>query len=140
MSNRNPRDLWHILDKAFQEQFKSNPMSAISDEAVRRAVDRFVKEFNYYEYYPRKANARSTTMDVFKYLKHLQKLDGHRFTKDKFSTSAGTGSSTNNYVVAMENMGLIRNTNDKASGGAVLYEIADPKVRYAMSNSLTIGS
>jgi len=138
MCNRNPRDLWHIMDKAFQEQFKLDPTTKISDEAIALAVRRFVREFNYYEYYPRKSNARANTMDVYRYIKHLQKLDDFRFTKDRLNTAAGTGGSTNNYVVAMENMGLIRNTHEKAQGGAVLYEIADPKVRYAMQNSLQL--
>lgn len=139
MCNRNPRDLWHILNKSFEEQFKSDPHSSISDEAISSAIDRFVKEFNYYEYYPRKSNARANSMDIIKYIKHLQKLDSDKFTKDKLNTMAGTGGSTNNYVVAMENMGLIRNSNEKAQGGAVLYEIIDPKVRYAMQNNITIG-
>ncbi len=138
MCNRNPRDLWHIMDKAFQEQFKLDPTTKISDEAIALAVRRFVSEFNYYEYYPRKSNARANTMDVYRYIKHLQKLDDLRFTKDRLNTVAGTGGSTNNYVVAMENMGLIRNTHEKAQGGAVLYEIADPKVRYAMQNALQL--
>lgn len=138
MCNRNPRDLWHIMDKAFQEQFKLNPTTTIGDEAIDLAIKRFVKEFNYYEYYPRKSNARANTMDVYKYIKHLQKLDNPRFTKDRLNTLAGTGGSTNNYVIAMENMGLIRNTQEKAQGGAVLYEIADPKVRYAMQNGLQL--
>lgn len=138
MCNRNPRDLWHLMDKAFQEQFRIDPSRPISDEAIELAVRRFVREFNYYEYYPRKSNARANTMDVYKYIKHLQKLDDTRFTKDKLNTLAGTGGSTNNYVVAMENMGLIRNTNEKAQGGAVVYEIADPKVRFGMQNGLQI--
>lgn len=138
MCNRNPRDLWHIMDKAFQEQFKLDPTSKISDKAIALAIRRFVREFNYYEYYPRKSNARANTMDVYRYIKHLQKLDDLRFTKDRLNTLAGTGGSTNNYVVAMENMGLIRNTNEKAHGGAVLYEIADPKIRYAMQNGLQL--
>lgn len=138
MANRNPRDLWHLLNRSFEEQFKLNPEKAISDEAVAAAIKRFVREFNYYEYYPRKSNARANTMDVYKYIKHLQKLDTVRFTKDKLNTVAGTGGSTNNYVVAMENMGLIRNSNEKAQGGAVLYEIVDPKVRYAMQMEIQI--
>lgn len=138
MCNRNPRDLWHIMDKSLQEQFRLDPSQKISDAAITFAVRRFVTDFNYYEYYPRKSNARANTMDVYKYIKHLQKLDDTRFTKDKLNTVAGTGGSTNNYVVAMENMGLIRNTNEKAQGGAVVYEIADPKVRYAMQNGLQI--
>lgn len=140
MCNRNPRDLWHLMDKAFQEQFKLDPSQKITDTAIAAAVQRFVSEFNYYEYYPRKSNARANTMDVYKYIKHLQKLDDTRFTKDKLNTLAGTGGSTNNYVVAMENMGLIRNTKEKAQGGAVMYEIADPKVRFAMQNGLQIAN
>lgn len=139
MCNRNPRDLWHILNKAFEEQFKINPSSSIEDQAIYAAIDRFVKEFNYYEYYPRKSNSRANSMDIIKYIKHLQKLDSHKFTKDKLNTMAGTGGSTNNYVVAMENMGLICNSNEKAQGGAVVYEIVDPKVRYAMQNNISIG-
>ncbi|MEA9844388.1 P-loop ATPase, Sll1717 family [Xanthomonas campestris] len=138
MCNRNPRDLWHIMDKAFQEQFKIDPMSKICDQAIDLAIRRFVIEFNYYEYYPRKSNARANTMDVYKYIKHLQKLDNSRFTKDRLNTVAKTGGSTNNYVIAMEHMGLIRNTKEKVNGGAVLYEIADPKVRYAMQNGLQL--
>lgn len=139
MCNRNPRDLWHLLDKSFQEQFRIDPSRKIGDEALSAAIRRFVLEFNYYEYYPRKSNARANTMDVYKYIKHLQKLDSPMFTKDKLSTSAGTGGSTNNYVVAMENMGLIKSTSEKAQGGAVIYEIADPKVRFAMQHGLQIG-
>lgn len=138
MSNKNPRDLWHLMDKSFQEQFKLDPTQNISNEAIMLAVRRFVIEFNYYEYYPKKSNARANTMDVYKYIKHLQKLDDTRFTKDRLNTLAGTGGSTGNYVVAMENMGLISNTNEKMQGGAVLYEIADPKVRFAMKNGLQI--
>lgn len=138
MCNRNPRDLWHIMDKSFQEQFKLDPTKAIGDEAIASAVQRFVTEFNYYEYYPKKSNSRANSMDVYKYIKHLQKLDSARFTKDRLNTVAGTGGSTNNYVVAMENMGLIRNTKEKAQGGAVIYEIADPKIRFAMENGLQI--
>lgn len=138
MCNRNPRDLWHIMDKAFQEQYKLDKNSGIGDKAIAMAIHRFVKEFNYYEYYPRRSNARANTMDVYKYIKHLLKLDNPRFTKDRLNTLAGTGGSTNNYVVAMENMGLIRNTQEKAQGGAVVYEIADPKVRYAMQNNIQL--
>lgn len=139
MCNRNPRDLWHILNKAFEEQFSIDRNSKIGNQAISEAIRRFVTEFNYYEYYPKKSNSRSNSMDVYKYIKHLQKLDSTRFTKDKLNTMAGTGGSTNNYVVAMENMGLVRNTNEKGHSGAVLYEIVDPKVRYAMQHNITIG-
>jgi uncharacterized protein (DUF2249 family) len=138
MCNHNPRDLWHLLNMAFEEQFRIDPEQKIGDDAVSTAIRRFVREFNYYEYYPRKSNARANTMDVYKYIKHLQRLDSVKFTKDKLNTLAGTGGSTNNYVVAMENMGLIRNTSEKAQGGAVIYEINDPKVRYAMQYGIQI--
>lgn len=138
MCNRNPRDLWHILNKAFEEQYRIDHNKKITDQAIASAVKRFVTEFNYYEYYPKKATDRANSMDVYKYIKHLLKLDSYRFTKDKLNTMSGTGGSTNNYVIAMENMGLIRNSGDKAQGGAVVYEIADPKVRYAMENGIPI--
>jgi hypothetical protein len=140
MCNSNPRDLWHIFNHAFQQQHEIDPTKKIGDEAVISAIRAFVTGFNYYEYYPKKANARANTMDIYKYIKHLQKLDSHTFTKDKLNTVAGTGGSTNNYVVAMENMGLIKNTNEKAHGGAVVYEIVDPKVRYAMKHGIAIGN
>jgi hypothetical protein len=139
MCNRNPRDLWHLLDKSFQEQFKLDPSSHITDPAIDAAVRRFVTDFNYYEYYPRRSNARANTMDVYKYIKHLLKLDGTKFTKDKLNELAGTGGSTSNYVVAMENMGLIKNSKEKAQGGAVVYEIVDPKVKYAMEHGIAVG-
>jgi len=139
MCNKNPRDLWHILNKAFQEQFSIDPCSKIGDQAISAATKRFVTEFNYYEYYPKKSNSRANSMDVYKYIKHLQKLDSPHFTKDKLNTMAGTGGSTTNYVVAMENMGLIRKTNEKGQGGAVVYKIVDPKVLYAMQHSIPIG-
>lgn len=138
MCNGNPRDLWHILDKCLKEQFSLDPTYRITDQAIELGINRFVTEFNYYEYYPRKSSARKNSMDVYSYIKHLLKLDESQFTKDKLNEMAGTGSSTNNYVVAMENMGLIRKTASKAQGGAVTYEIRDPKVRYAMEKGITI--
>jgi len=98
-----------------------------------------VTDFNYYEYYPRKSGARANTMDVYSYIKHLTKLDSAKFTKDRLNEKAGTGSSTNNYVIAMENMGLIRKTSEKSQGGAVIYEIRDPKICFAMENDIAIG-
>ncbi|WP_281663498.1 P-loop ATPase, Sll1717 family [Paraburkholderia fungorum] len=140
MCNKNPRDLWHIINKCFTEQFRIDSSKKIGDEAVSAAIEKFVTEFNYYEYYPKKANAKSNSMDVYSYMKHLLKLDATSFTKDKLNTMAGTGSSTANYVVGMENMGLVRKTLEKGQGGAVVYEINDPKVRYAMRQKIVIGS
>lgn len=140
MCNGNPRDLWHIVDKCFKEQFSLDSTHRIGDKAIELGINRYVTEFNYYEYYPRRSSARANSMDIYSYIKHLLKLDGAQFTKDKLNDKAGTGGSTNNYVIAMENMGLIRRTAGKAQGGAVIYEIRDPKVCYAMENGISIGS
>lgn len=139
MSNENPRDLWHLLNNCIEEQYKiNNSIFKISKEAIVIAIRKFVTDFNYYEYYPRKNNARKDSMDIYSYIKHLQKLDDIEFTKDKLNVMAGTGGSTNNYVVAMENMGLIRRSSKKAQGGSVIYSVKDPKVIYAMKNSIEI--
>ena len=138
MCNRNPRDLWHILNRCFAEQFRIDSTKKIGDEAVKIGIKKFVEGFNYYEYYPKKSNARSNSMDVYAYIRHLLKLDSTTFTKDRLNTLAGTGSSTANYVVGMENMGLVRKTTEKGQGGAVIYEIRDPKVRYAMTQNIAI--
>ncbi|HHQ4594440.1 MULTISPECIES: P-loop ATPase, Sll1717 family [Aeromonas] len=138
MCNDNPRDLWHLLDKSLVSQFEIDPSRKITKEAVILGIEKFVKEFNYYEYYPKKANARADSMDIYSYIKHLIKLDSNIFTKNKFSEMAKTGGSTNNYVVSMENMGLIKKTGEKQQGG-VLYEIRDPKVRYIRENGITLG-
>jgi len=138
MCNENPRDLWHLLNKSMVSQFEINSSSKITVEALHSGIEKFVREFNYYEYYPRKANARADSMDIYSYIKHLMKLDSNNFTKNKLSDAAKTGGSTNNYVVSMENMGLIRKTGDKTTQGGVIYEIRDPKVRYARENGISI--
>ena len=79
-------------------------------------------------------------MDIYSYIKHLLRLDSHVFTKNKLNDMAGTGGSTNNYVVAMENMGLIRRTGEKTQQGGLEYEIRDPKVRYARENGIDISA
>lgn len=138
LCNGNPRDLWHIFDHIFQSQYGLDPQY---DKLAKRAVDdglkRFVTEFNFFEYYPKKPNAKANTMDVYSYIKHLLKLESDVFTKNQLNDMAKTGGSTNNYVVGMEKIGLIINTNEKEKGG-VLYRINDPKVVYAMRNGLDI--
>lgn len=138
MCNENPRDLWHLLDKSLVAQFHKDNSKKITREAVEEGIDKFVGQFNYYEYYPRKSNARKDSMDIYSYIKHLLKLDSNTFTKNKLNDMAGTGGSTNNYVVSMENMGLIRRTGEKTSQGGLEYEIRDPKVRYARENGIDI--
>ena len=76
-------------------------------------------------------------MDVYSYIKHLLKLNNEKFTKNQLNSLANTGSSTSNYVVGMENIGLVVNASEKVNGG-VLYRINDPKVVYAMKHNLDI--
>ena len=138
LSNENPRDLWHILDHIFQSQYSidSNSMK-LNNEAVHQGLDDFVIHFNFYEYYPKKPKAKANTMDVYSYIKHLQKLSSETFTKSQLNELAKTGSSTNNYVVGMEAIGLVVNTKEKLNAG-VVYRINDPKVVYAIKNGLEI--
>lgn len=138
LSNGNPRDLWHIFDHIFHSQYEIDPLSTkLSSEAVMNGLTNFVMNFNFYEYYPRKSNAKANTMDVYSYIKHLLKLSDKKFTKNQLNALAQTGSSTNNYVIGMENIGLIAKTSEKLNGG-VLYQIKDPKVIYAIQNGLDI--
>jgi hypothetical protein len=137
IANRNPRDLWHTFNYLFQAQFEVDPTSnKITSEAVLRALTEFVKTFNYYEYYPKKANSRKNTMDIYSYVKHLLKLESEVFTKNQLNERAQTGSSTNNYIVGMERIGLI--VSDNQQSGTVSYKIKDPKVVYALKNALDI--
>lgn len=138
LCNGNPRDLWHIFDHIFQFQYGLDPSSdKLTKKAVDDGLNSFVTGFNFYEYYPKRPNAKASTMDVYSYIKHLLKLKSETFTKNQLNDVAKTGGSTNNYVVGMEKIGLIVNTNEKEKGG-VLYRINDPKVVYAMRNGLDI--
>jgi hypothetical protein len=138
LANGNPRDLWHIFNSIFQAQYADDPeKQTLSYQAVETGLKNFVINFNFYEYYPKSPRAKSSSMDVYSYIKHLLKLESERFTKNQLNTLAKTGSSTSNYVVGMENIGLVINTSEKESGG-VVYEINDPKVVYAMKHNLDI--
>lgn len=138
LSNGNPRDLWHIFDHIFHVQYEIDPLSdKLSIDAVINGLTNFVINFNFYEYYPRKSNAKANTMDVYSYIKHLLKLTDEKFTKNQLNELAQTGSSTTNYVVGMENIGLIVKTSEKLNGG-VIYQIKDSKVVYAMRSGLDI--
>jgi hypothetical protein len=137
LSNRNPRDLWHVMNRIMLAQHKINPDSKfIGNLAIQEGLDTYVKEFNFYEYYPRKSNAKKNSMDIYAYINHLLKLDDANFTKNKLNEKAGTGSSTNNYVSAMENMGLVETSG--SIGGSTTYKIRDPKVVYAIKNKIDI--
>lgn len=137
LSNRNPRDLWHLFDKLLREQYRNNPeTNKIGKKAKDNGFREFVRTFNFYEYYPRKTDARATSMDIYSYIRHLLKLASPKFTKNQLNEKAGTGSSTNNYVSGMENIGLVKDV--EKSGNAVVYIINDPKVVYALENGIEI--
>ena len=137
IANSNPRDLWHIFNSLFKSQFELNPQSnKIQSVAIPKALTKFVTTFNYYEYYPKKSNARANSMDIYSYTKHLLKLESEIFTKNQLNEKAQTGGSTNNYVVGMEKIGLIGMDNQQ--GGVVYYKIKDQKVIYALKNGLEI--
>ena len=145
MSNNNPRDLWKIIYEIFKQQFKINPNSKLTDNAITEGIDSFVKEFNYYEYYPKKSNARKDSMDIYKYFNHLIQInnlkeDDFKFTKNQLSKDAKTsGTSANNYVVGMERINLIKLVPEKKQGGS-LYQVVDPKIKYAIANNLELQS
>ena len=46
---------------------------------IKDGIDAFVAGFNFYEYYPRKSNARANSMDIYSYIKHLLKLKNMEF-------------------------------------------------------------
>jgi len=137
LSNSNPRDLWHLFKTIFQQQHSTDKNSSkISKEAIFNSLGEFVTNFNYYEYYPRKSNARANSMDVYSYYNHLSKLEEKEFTKSKLNTVANIGGSINNYVIGMERIGLIERKRQEK--GAVIYAIKDPKLVYAMKNNLEL--
>lgn len=137
LANSNPRDLWHIFNELIKTQFHNNPDSKVFElSTINEALTKFITEFNYYEYYPRKINARANTMDIYSYIALLQRLPDYKFTKNQLNSYAKTGSSTSNYVVGMERIGLIE--KDSQQQGAIIYRIKDPKVRYALKKGLKI--
>lgn len=137
LCNSNPRDLWHIFHNLFDTQYKLDPNNKISNEAITKGLENFVVKFDFYEYYPRKKDARKNTNDVYSYIQHLLKLDAHDFTRIELQEKASTGGSTGNYITGMCNLGLTRKTSKKREG-SVLYEICDPKVAYAIDKKLVI--
>jgi hypothetical protein len=137
MSNKNPRDLWHIMSYIMSIQYDiSETSNFIENKAINAGLNDFVQKFNYYENYPRRANAKASSMDVYGYIKHLLKLPGDHFTRNQLNDAAGTGSSTLNYCVGMENLGLIE--KDGSTSGNINYRIRDPKIVHAISNGLDI--
>ncbi|CAB3884686.1 ATP-binding protein [Achromobacter denitrificans] len=139
LANANPRDLWQLMNHVLREQYQlDSTVRKVSTTAMRAGMNSFVKGFSYYEYYPRKIEARANSLDVYSYIAHLRKLSENRFTISSLTNAAGTGSSTSNYVVGMEGIGLIRKCEEKGPNGATLYEVKDPKVRFAIENRIDI--
>lgn len=139
LANANPRDLWQLMNQVLREQYQLDPtVKKVSTEAMQAGMKSFVKNFSYYEYYPRKIDARANSLDVYSYISHLRKLQDCQFTINSLATAAGTGGSTGNYVVGMEGIGLVRKCEDKGPNGATLYEVKDPKVRFAIMNRIDI--
>ena len=137
ISNSNPRDLIHIFKMLFEEGYrKESSKYKFSKEIVNQTLERFVLDFNYYEYYPRKSNARANSMDVYSFAAHLLKLDNPEFSKNKLNEMAGIGSSIHNYVIGMERIGLIKNIGQDK--GFVSYKIKDPKIIYCLKNNLEL--
>lgn len=138
MANHNPRDLWHILDNVFKAQFKIDAISnKLSLSAVEFGIENFVKKFNYYEYYPRKKGARSNSMDIYSYINYLLKLSTDDFTANQLNNEAKTGSSTQNYIIGMQKLGVVKRTDEKINNG-VVYLIADPKISFAREKGINI--
>lgn len=139
LANANPRDLWQLMNRIIREQYAQDSTShVIKVAAMESGIRRFVKEFTFFEYYPRKKDARANSLDVYSYIAHLNKLADIRFTTNSLNAAAGTGSSTQNYIVSMESIGLVRRCEEKGPNGSTLYEIRDPKVRFAVENNLEI--
>ena len=137
LANSNPRDLIHIFKILFEEQYRHDPsVNVFNSEILNQALTKFVLDFNYFEYYPRKSNARANSMDVYSFAAHLLKLDTTEFSKNQLNEKAGTGSSTNNYVFGMEKIGLIENVRQEK--GNAIYRIKDPKIIFCQRNNLEL--
>lgn len=137
LSNHNPRDLWHLMNSIFQAQYRLDSNSSkLTKAAFDSGFDDFVRQFNFYEYYPRKANARVNSMDVYAYMKHLLKLESEDFTRNQLNERAGTGGSTQNYVSGMESIGLVERTGQEL--GSATFRIRDPKVVHALKRGIEL--
>lgn len=137
LANGNPRDLWHILKYIFHAQYKNNNQMKLSVVAIIQGLSEFVREFNYYEYYPRKVGSRENSLDVYSYVRHLLRLGKKEFTRSAFQEATGvSGGSVNNYFGQMQRMGLIIEFDRK--GTSRIYKIVDPKIEYAIDNGVNI--
>lgn len=138
LANSTPRDLWHIFSNLLRVQYDKDSLSnKIEKNSISFSLNRFIKNFNYFEYYPKKTNARSNSMDIFSYIDLLLKLDGNTFNakqlKEKNQLQHSTAQS---YISSMEKMGLISLSNPDS--GSAQYIIRDPKISYAREKGIKI--
>ena len=138
LANSTPRDLWHIFSNLLRIQYDKDSLSnKIEKNSISFSLNRFIKNFNYFEYYPKKTNARSNSMDIFSYIDLLLKLDGNTFNakqlKEKNQLQHSTAQS---YISSMEKMGLISLSNPDS--GSAQYIIRDPKISYAREKGIKI--
>lgn len=137
ITNGIPRDLWHLMNKVFEEQYTINNDSVLlTKEAFDRALVRIVKETNFYEYYPRKSNARADSMDIYSYFTYLFKLKKIEFSKSQFIDEAGAGGSATNYLINMERIGLIEQYNEGKN--IKKFKVKDKKIIYAILNGIDL--
>lgn len=55
LANSTPRDLWHIFSNLLRIQYDKDSLSnKIEKNSISFALNRFIKNFNYFEYYPKK--------------------------------------------------------------------------------------
>jgi hypothetical protein len=140
LSNMNPRDLWEVFDSIFKEQHKiDSECKELCATALENGLVSFVKSFSFYEYYPKKKDARKNTNDVYSYIRHLLRLNNtDEFTQDELREAASTGGSTTNYITGMVNIGLVKKTDNKRPGGSVIYKVHDPKISFAILRKIDI--
>ena len=70
--------VFYIFLNKYEVDSNSNK---ISENAIKAGIVEFVKGFNFYEYYPRNPKAKSNSMDIYSYIKHLMKLKMKNMTE-----------------------------------------------------------
>lgn len=138
LANANPRDLWHIFSNLLRSQYNSNSNSnKIEKTNIAYALNTFIKTFNYYEYYPKKTNARANSMDIYSYIEILLKLDSSIFTARQLKDKAQIQhAAAQTHISNMEKIGLISLINPE--NGSAKYQIRDQKIIYALQKKTKI--
>lgn len=136
ISNKNPRDLWHVINSIIKEQKRIQETEKLSKAAIEKGLDKFATEFNYYEYYPKAIGDSKSKRDIFSYISYLCQLKSERFTTTNIREDAKAGGRTFYLIQEMINIGLIRKTDD-SEGRKNIYEIIDPKVIHCIKRRIT---